>query len=265
MVIIMGSVTFPKIGEKHRLNPLFSPDHILKEQTQGVPKRAVFVYGKHVEEAMDRELELYNDRKLARHIVNSDRMNRSRQVRDLLVVKLAIGAPLTATVAEELFAIGVKEIVIMGIAGALDKRLNFGDIVVCSKAVRDEGTSHHYLKNSMYVYPSAKLMGRLESITKRLGIAYSKGATWTIDAPYAETVQEVIHYRKKGILTVEMEAAALFAVAEKRRKAAGAIFTISDILDPEGWSGFDEHGKRIRKREAYPKMARIAKEFGKGR
>ncbi|MCL5786954.1 MAG: hypothetical protein M1520_01995 [Candidatus Marsarchaeota archaeon] len=61
-----------------------------------------------------------------------------------------------------------------------------------------------------------------------------------------------------------MEAAALFAIAKRRGKSAAAIFTISDILDPEGWSGFDKRGKRKRKREAYPKMAMVAREFGKG-
>ncbi|EQD62258.1 uridine phosphorylase, partial [mine drainage metagenome] len=102
-----------------------------------------------LERVMRKELGLYSDIELAKHIVNPDRLKRSMNVKDLLVVKLAIGAPLTAVVAEELFAIGVKEIVIMGISGAINRKLQFGDIVICNKAIRDEGTSHHYLKNSV--------------------------------------------------------------------------------------------------------------------
>jgi len=260
----MAGITFPKVGEKHRFVPLYNPDNVLDGRRLKTLERAILICSKGLEKVMHKELTLVTDRKLSRLVINPEKIYLCRSVKGLPVVRLGIGAPLTATVADELYAAGVKEILIMGISGSLSRKLGFGDFVLCNRAVRDEGTSHHYLKNSVYVSPSSGLTLRLSRIMNKLGITYLKGPTWTIDAPYMETVQEVSHYRKKGVLTVEMEAAALFAVAKRRGKGAAALFAISDILDPEGWSGFDKQGKRIRKREAYPKMARIAKEFGKG-
>ena len=260
----MAGITFPKVGEKHRLVPLYNPDNLLDSTRIKTRKRAILIYSKDLEKIMKRELGFLADKRLSRLIPNPESIYLCRSVKDLIVVKLGIGAPLTAVVAEELYAAGVKEILIMGIAGSLNRKLDFGDLVVCSRAVLDEGTSHHYLKNSLYVSPSSGLTVKLCRIMDKLGIKYAKGTTWTIDAPYMETVHEVKHYRKKKVLTVEMEAAALFAIAKRRGKGAAALFTISDILDPEGWSGFDKRGKRKRKREAYPKMAMVAREFGKG-
>ena len=66
-------------------------------------------------------------------------------------------------------------------------------------------------------------------------LAYEVGTTWTIDAPYRETVTEVRKYRDEGVLTVEMEAAAIFSVAEYLNLNACAIFTISDYLTEDKW------------------------------
>jgi purine-nucleoside phosphorylase len=67
------------------------------------------------------------------------------------------------------------------------------------------------------------------------GVAFQRGATWTIDAPYRETVDEVRHYRANGVLTVEMEAAALFAVATVRGVEAASAFVLSDLLGETEW------------------------------
>ena len=61
------------------------------------------------------------------------------------------------------------------------------------------------------------------------------GMTWTIDAPYRETVAEVKHYQDAGVLTVEMEAAALFAVATIRGVPIASAFSISDLLTSVTW------------------------------
>jgi uridine phosphorylase len=67
------------------------------------------------------------------------------------------------------------------------------------------------------------------------GHTYKRGATWTIDAPFRETTEELRHYREDGVLTVEMEAAALFAVAQHRRFDAAAAFVLSDTLSDAEW------------------------------
>lgn len=70
---------------------------------------------------------------------------------------------------------------------------------------------------------------------KRLGLGYVLGSSWTIDAPFREIVAEVRKYQEEGVLTVEMEAAAIFSVAKYRNVEAGAIFTISDYLAELEW------------------------------
>lgn len=153
-----------------------------------------------------------------------------------LAAGFAIGAPVTAIVVEELIAIGVRRFVITGTAGALSPTLAIGDIVVCSDAIRDEGVSHHYLDAADEVRPSERLTDGLRSALKAAGLDFVEGATWTIDAPYRETIAEARHYRDAGVLTVEMEAAAVFAVCAHRGVEAAAAFVVSDSLADLEWN-----------------------------
>ena len=107
--------------------------------------------------------------------------------------------------------------------------------MVCEKAIRDEGTSHHYLKYSKYAYASKRLTKKIMESLEKLKQKYFVGTSWTIDAPYRETIAEAKQYQKEGVATVEMEASALFAVAQYRNVELGAIFTISDSLAELEW------------------------------
>jgi uridine phosphorylase len=140
-----------------------------------------------------------------------------------------------AILLEQLIAFGVKEFLSVGIAGSLQKELRVGSIVICDKAIRDEGVSHHYLEASKYSYASKSLTKKIEVALTRFNLDYAVGTTWTIDTPYRETIAEVKQYQKEGVLTVDMEASAIFAVAEYRGVEAGSIFTISDYLAELEW------------------------------
>lgn len=152
-----------------------------------------------------------------------------------IIGKFGIGAPAVATLLEELIAFGVKRFISIGTAGTLQKHLNIGDLVVCEKAIRDEGTSYHYLKASKYAYASKKITERIKKSLDALGQKYFSGTSWTVDAPYRETIAEARQYQKEGVATVEMEASALFAVAQYRGVEMGAMFTISDSLAELQW------------------------------
>lgn len=159
-----------------------------------------------------------------------------RVSRDLGVVHVeGPGAPYATIVVEELAALGARTFVMVGIAGSLQPDLRVGSFVLCDRALRDEGTSHHYVRAARFAHPSAELNRRLATFLRRKGIDFRRGATWTIDAPYRETVPEVRRYRKEGILTVEMEASAVFAVARYLGCQAAGIFVVSDHLDERGW------------------------------
>ena len=141
-----------------------------------------------------------------------------------------IGAPAVCAVIEELIALGTTRFVSIGTAGGLQMSSRIGDLIVCDAAVRDEGVSYHYLEAAEYSHPSPTLTDDLKRTLDDLGAAYAVGPSWTIDAPFRETTEEARHYQAAGILTVEMEAAALFAVAQFRRVDLAAAFVISDSL-----------------------------------
>ena len=144
------------------------------------------------------------------------------------------GAPIAAQRLENLIALGASGFVSLGAAGGLQPDLSVGDLVLCTGAVRDEGVSHHYLPTDAAVTPDPALTQALGAALASRGVVRS-GMTWTIDAPYRETVAEVKHYQDAGVLTVEMEAAALFAVATVRRVPIASAFSISDLLTRMTW------------------------------
>jgi len=146
-----------------------------------------------------------------------------------------IGAPVVGVLVEELNVYGVKIFLSIGVAGALQKNLRLGSYVICDKAIRDEGTSHHYFKPNKYSYPSERVTKKMIEVVQNLDLDYTIGTTWTIDAPYRETYEEIENYRKENVLTVEMEAAAIFAVAKYLNVEAAALFTISDYLCEDEW------------------------------
>jgi uridine phosphorylase len=146
-----------------------------------------------------------------------------------------IGSPAAAVMIEELIAFGVRRFVSVGTAGSLRGDLPPGSLVLCDAAFRDEGTSYHYLPGGGPVYPSETLTGRLRSALVSRGLAFRKGPSWTTDAIYRETPSEILLHSGKGALVVEMEAAALFAVARFRSCLIAACFSVSDTLAELAW------------------------------
>ncbi len=146
-----------------------------------------------------------------------------------------IGAPAATAILEICVALGVREFLSIGMAGALQTSTQIGDLIVCERAIRDEGVSHHYVAPEKYAYPSPALTQRLHKSLVEAGIQPTVGTTWTIDTPYRETVEEVRCYQHEGVLTVEMEAAALFAVAKSRGVELASAFVISDSLAELVW------------------------------
>lgn len=147
-----------------------------------------------------------------------------------------IGAPAAASVLEELTAFGASQFVSIGAAGALQRNLREGDVVLCTAAIRDEGVSHHYSEPGHLAHPSKELTGKVKSTLEHLGIPFVEGTSWTIDAPYRETVAEARHYQGQGVMAVEMEAAALFTVANYRSVEVAAAFVASDSLAEMTWT-----------------------------
>jgi len=151
--------------------------------------------------------------------------------------RFGIGAPAAVVVLEELIALGAREFISIGTAGCLQPRCAFGQAVVCTGAIRDEGVSHHYAPAGKFAWPSPALTARLTDALTAGGSAPEAGLAWTIDAPYRETIAEARSYQAEGVICVEMEAAALFTVGAYRGVDVAAAFVVSDhLLAGDRWT-----------------------------
>lgn len=152
-------------------------------------------------------------------------------------------APLGASAAvqnlDSLIACGVKKIVCAGSCGALqDYPENLFLIPV--HALRDEGTSYHYLPPSRYVELDSEIINVMESVLKREQISYSECTTWTTDGFFRETEDMVAYRKREGCDVVEMECAALAACARKRGVQFGQLlFTADTLADPSRYNARD--------------------------
>lgn len=137
---------------------------------------------------------------------------------DIGIVGRAVGAPFAVLVAEQLFASGCELLISMTSAGQLVDLAPPPYFVLIDKALRDEGTSYHYLPPMEYGVVNANLLDAMSGAFAALRVSVKQGATWTTDAPFRETEAAIAAMKARGLLAVEMEAAALYAFAEARQK-----------------------------------------------
>ncbi len=134
------------------------------------------------------------------------------------IVGRVVGAPFAVLVAEELFASGCQLLISITSAGQVHPVGQPPYVVLIEKAWRDEGTSYHYLPPSEYSFLNPAWKDSLLAGWNDAGVALYCGASWTTDAPFRETEQAIAANRARGILAVEMEAAALYALATAKNK-----------------------------------------------
>jgi uridine phosphorylase len=142
---------------------------------------------------------------------------------------------MVASQADELLALGARRLISIALSGGIQPDLAPGAVVVADRAIRDEGTSHHYLPPGREVAPDAELQRALTTTLSGEGRHVHIGPTWSTDAPYRETRDEVVRYQAEGVLTVDMELAALLAVAEARGAAAAGVLVVGDSLADGVW------------------------------
>ncbi len=153
-----------------------------------------------------------------------------RESLDFGVIAGAVGASFATLVAEELFASGCQLLVSISSAGQIVPTREPPYFVVIERALRDEGTSYHYLPASRYSRMDPTLLSVLRSTLLRPASPILLGATWTTDAPFRETAEEIAEYRSLGLLAVEMEASALYAFAEARGKKVVCIALVTNTM-----------------------------------
>lgn len=155
----------------------------------------------------------------------------------LAVFHPGVGAPLAAGLLEEVIALGCTTFVACGGAGGLNRDLTLGHIVVPNSAVRDEGTSYHYLPPGREVAADPEIVAAIEATLSERGYPYVVAKTWTTDAIYRETSAKIQARRAEGCVTVEMESATFFAVAQFRGVRFGQLLYAGDDLSGDVWDG----------------------------
>jgi uridine phosphorylase len=233
-------VSFPNFPDKHRQTALFTPAQYVEYlrsigrlDPTPVPERILLCYQRSLYEHILRteRIQLAAEELRTRRLIAIPRT----EGRVAVLGNLGFGAPAAAGAIEHYIALGASKFVAIGTAGTLQPSCRMGDVIVCERALRDEGLSHHYLGSTRFAEASKDLTQRLCAALDARGTPYITGASWTTDALFRETVAEVRRYQADGILCVEMEAAALFAVGAYRSIQVACVFVASDSLADAVW------------------------------
>ncbi len=229
----------PNFPSKHKSRPIATPEeHVASFRQQGfipdfpIPESVIFCYEGNLLERIT-SVEMVEQ---VHGLGGGFYLLTETDNRVAVSGNNGIGAPGVSMLLEICIELGIKRFINVGIAGGLQKASNIGDVVVCTSAIRDEGVSYHYLADpSAPALPSENLTAAFMRTLADDGILYTQGPTWTIDAFFRETVGEIQHYQQEGVVTVEMEAAALFVISTLRGVDMASGFVISDSVAELVW------------------------------
>lgn len=146
------------------------------------------------------------------------------------IIPRTIGGPYAVLVAEQLASSGARVAFGLTSAGRVSPALPVPSLVIATQAIRDEGTSYHYLAPGQLAECRADIVGALLSELSSLGLPVSSGLVWTTDAPYRETLQQLEQHGNAGALAVEMQAASLFAFGRARQFAVGVVAHVTNAV-----------------------------------
>jgi uridine phosphorylase len=178
------------------------------------------------------------------------------------IVRFAVGAPFAVLVAEQLFASGCRLLLSVTSAGQIAPIGPTPYFVLIDRALRDEGTSFHYLPPTTFAEADVALADRAFSSVSALPVAVHRGATWTTDAPYRETEEAIAAASAHGALAVEMEAAALYAFAAARGRAVLCFAHVTNQM--ARIEGDFEKGEEAGTRDSLALIAAVARGAGFG-
>ena len=230
-------MSFPNFPHKHKLNSLLTADELvayrarLGRMPKVKPRGVLFCLERGLPHRMRWRVP----------VIRAGAMNADVYAVKRTKGKVAVltsfggGSPMVMELAEELAVMGATKMILMTWGGTLQPDLQPGDIVVCNRAIRDEGASHHYLPPAKYVEADATLVNELVVAIRSRGAQCSVGTTWTTDAPYRETREEIVQYQAEGVKTVEMESAGLFTVGQVRAVQTASVVIGMDSLASLRW------------------------------
>jgi uridine phosphorylase len=215
------------------------PSVTLGRLRDSIPERAVLCFYSEILAAMPPEADQVGELRAAHGSHPIWRIRRNGH--DVAVLHPGVGASLAAGFLEEAIVLGARKVVACGGCGVLSPDVQAGQVIVPTEAVRDEGTSFHYLPASRTVAADPEGVAAAQLLLVERSVPFTAGKIWTTDAMYRETRQKVDRRRAEGCLAVEMEAAAFFAVARFRAIRFAQLLYGGDDLsgaewDDRGWT-----------------------------
>lgn len=207
----MISHTYPVCEYDPDRNPLIHPSSFLEKC---LPEKCVLTFFRKELEQFVHEHQLPILCHLHSEVLDIPVYDASGKQEHLCIAMPFSTAPGAAATIEDLHAMGCRKFVVCGGAGALAKGSHVGDVILPLSAVRDEGTSYHYIEPSREIACHQAAFASAAAFLTEKGVPFTAGKTWTTDAMYRETPAMIEKRRSEGCVTVEMEAAAFFAVSK---------------------------------------------------
>jgi uridine phosphorylase len=215
-----------------------------KELAEKMPERAVFCFFYEIIQKLAETGQLEKIGHLMSEIGPNPVYKMKYQDTEIAVLQPGVGAPLAAGCMEEMIANGAKKIIAVGGCGVLHPGTDVGHAFVIESAVRDEGTSYHYVPAGEEVFSSPKAIDVIISTLDDHLVPHRVVKSWTTDAIFRETVKRRDLRIVEGCDVVEMEASAFFAVAKYRNITFGQLVYGGDLVVPEGWDYRDWNDRK---------------------
>lgn len=224
----------PHYDEKYDADGLFSPEDALEVHSNGVPDcPPAVILG--YQDVLHETVQTQTDDPT--NLVRSQELySLSNTVGFVPVNEFGIGAPVTATVTENVIAAGAEVVVMLGGCACLQPEFAPDAALFPTRTIRDEGASYHYVPADEPVIATPDLVDSLEDAFSSADFDTHRGPTWTTSAMYRETTPEIEYYREEGFLSLCMESAALWAVCQYRDIDTATVHQIGDYLSPEKWT-----------------------------
>jgi len=153
----------------------------------------------------------------------------------IVLLQAYVGAPGAAVQIEVLTALGCRKYIACGGCGVLQKDIAIGQLIIPTVAVRDEGTSYHYVKPAREIAANERIVQVIENTLTERNVSYIKAKTWTTDAFYRETPAKIRQRISENCVTVDMEASAYIAASQYNDVDFGQIFYAGDSLAGDEW------------------------------
>ena len=216
------------------INSTFDPYEV-ENVVEGFPKVGVTCFSKKL---FDQLVDKFNGIEIALNSNGNGKLPIYKikyEGHELALFMSRVGAPACVVQYEEVFAMGLEKMVVFGTCGVLDRSIDDLAIIIPNSAVRDEGTSYHYMKSSREVVVNPKYQEEFIKLLNEHDYSYVVGKVWTIDAPYRETRTKVANRKNEGCICVDMECSAISALAKFRNKEIFQFFYAADNLDSAKW------------------------------